>query len=401
MKVFQINCTYNRGSTGKIVYDIERSLLASGHSCAVCYGRGERCSEPHAYKTSSEFESKCHACLTRLFSNDLGHSPISTARILRHIEAEQPDIVHLHCLNSHFVNVYRLVEYVRDKSYKTVLTLHGEFMHTGGCGHAFECEKWREECHDCARMRGLISRFYRDDARSNFRRMKRAFSGFDSQNIQVVAVSDWLRLRAQASPILSGLPLETIHNGVDAHAFRRVDAAAVRAKYELDPERKTILHVTPSFTNPIKGGKYVVECAKKLPQYQFVIVGFNGDKSVLPLNITTIPFTQGKEELAALYSCADCTIMTSRRETFSLVSCEALLCGSPVVAFQAGGVEEVIPPTMGECVADFSVELMTRAIEKWANTHVDYSLYAQLREKFSKETMVARYLQTYQRLLAQ
>lgn len=41
MKVIQINCTYNKGSTGKIVYLLHDYLLKQGDDSLVLYGVGE------------------------------------------------------------------------------------------------------------------------------------------------------------------------------------------------------------------------------------------------------------------------------------------------------------------------------------------------------------------------
>ena len=42
MKVLQVNCVHNIGSTGKIVYEIHKALMANGMESIICYGRGEK-----------------------------------------------------------------------------------------------------------------------------------------------------------------------------------------------------------------------------------------------------------------------------------------------------------------------------------------------------------------------
>ena len=44
MKVLQINCVYNTGSTGKIMQDIDHRLQAQGIETVICYGRGKNVS---------------------------------------------------------------------------------------------------------------------------------------------------------------------------------------------------------------------------------------------------------------------------------------------------------------------------------------------------------------------
>lgn len=57
MKILQVNCVYNKGSTGKITYDIHSELKKRGIESVVCYGRGEKVSEPNVYKICGEFDS--------------------------------------------------------------------------------------------------------------------------------------------------------------------------------------------------------------------------------------------------------------------------------------------------------------------------------------------------------
>ena len=178
MKVLQINCVYNFGSTGKIVYDIHTALKNKGIESVVCYGRGANVDEPNVYKVSTELGGKVHSVFSRLFGVDFGFSPLATAKTIRIIKKEQPDVVHLHCLNGHFINVYKLVEFLKKSGIKTVLTLHAEIMHTAGCEHAMDCEKWKTECSECPKIRGHISRFFRDDAKYCFNKMKKAFKKY-------------------------------------------------------------------------------------------------------------------------------------------------------------------------------------------------------------------------------
>ena len=58
MKVLQINCVYNTGSTGKIMQDIDHRLQAQGIETVICYGRGKNVSVPGVYKTCGELYSK-------------------------------------------------------------------------------------------------------------------------------------------------------------------------------------------------------------------------------------------------------------------------------------------------------------------------------------------------------
>ena len=395
MKVLQINCVYNSGSTGKIVYDICGGLKNKGHEFVVCYGRGKKVDESNVYKVSTELEAKIHSALWRLFGLQFGFSPIATAKTINIIKKEKPDVVHLHCLNGNFINVYRLLEFLKRENIKTVLTLHAEIMHTAGCEHAFDCEKWKTECCDCPKIDGKISKYFRDDAKYCYNKMKKAFDGF--KDLTVIGVSEWLTERAKLSPVFpKNTCFETVHNGVDTDAFTKSDFEELYEKYNIPRDKKIVLHVTPNFNHPIKGGKYVLEVAKKLPDYQFIIVGFNGDESVLPENVLPINHTDSKKEMAQFYSLADVTLLTSKRETFSMVLAESLSCGTPVVGFRAGAPETITIPEYSSFTEFGNSELLCESIEKiLSNKFERKEISNKAKMKYSLENMVKKYIDLF------
>ena len=149
MKIIQINCVYAIGSTGKIVEDISNYCISKGDDVFVLYGRQGKNITSNIMKVSSELEAKIHSVKSRLTGLDFSYSTIATKRTLNFIKSYKPDVVHLHCLNGHFINVYKLVRFLKQKKIPTVLTLHAEIMHTAGCEHAYDCMKWVEGCYSC------------------------------------------------------------------------------------------------------------------------------------------------------------------------------------------------------------------------------------------------------------
>lgn len=392
MKVLQINCVYKYGSTGKIVSDIHNALCNKGIESVVCYGRGTKSDEPNIYKVSTEFGGKIHSVLSRLFGVDFGFSPFATSKTIKIIKKEQPDVVHLHCLNGHFINVYRLVEFLKKSGINTVLTLHAEMMHTAGCEHATECEKWKTECNKCPKIRGYFSSVFRDDAKYCFRRMKNAFKDFEK--LTVVGVSEWLTARAEQSPIFNGCHFKTIHNGVDTDVFHYTESN-FKEKLGVLKDDKLILHVTPNFSHPIKGGKYVSELIKRLPNYRFLIIGKGTEDVDFPQNVITKSFTTDKAELAEIYSSADVTLLTSVRETFSMVAAESLCCGAKVAGFKAGAPESVFKTGTLFCEYGDIDKLEQIVNEMISSDYNKEKLSVDNCKLYSNETMCSKYINTY------
>lgn len=403
MKVLQINCVYKSGSTGKLVYDIHQGLLQTGIESLVAYGRGLNQEKQFVYKISGEIEAKLHSAFSRLFGVEFAYSPVATEKIIRLIEKEKPDIVHLHCLNGHFVNVYKLLAFLKEKEIKTVLTLHAEIMHTAGCEHALDCNKWKSQCSSCEHIQGKVSHFFRDDAKYCFLKMQDAFKDFD-RNLWVVGVSDWLTERAKQSAIFTKQPhFLTIENGVNTDIFHYLNRDECRKKHNIPVDKKIVLHVTPSFSHPIKGGKYVLELAELMPDVQFVIVGYDvADTHGLPQNVLTLHRTENQVELAEYYAMADALVLTSQRETFSMVCAESLCCGTPVAGFLAGGPESITLPEYSSFVENSNVDALQKLVQQILVKKCEAEQIAMKAcERYSVAHMQNAYINLYKRMLNQ
>ena len=84
----------------------------------VCYGRGELVKESGVYKTCPEWYSKLNKALTKINGIMYGGCFFSTNKLISIIKREQPDVVHLQCINGYFVNIYRLVNWLKKESYE-------------------------------------------------------------------------------------------------------------------------------------------------------------------------------------------------------------------------------------------------------------------------------------------
>ncbi len=400
MKILQINCVYPGGSTGHIAKEIHRAAVAAGHTSLVLYGRGPKSEAEEASKTCPEWYGKANNLLSRLSGIPYGGCFFSTATLLRRIKKEKPDIVHLHCINGFFVNIYRLVTYLKQHRIKTVLTLHAEFMYTGGCPHAYDCPKFRTGCGHCPDKKGATRSWFFDRTATAYRRMQKAFAGFDE--LTVVPVSSWVAERSLSSPILQHARHVTVENGIDTNRFAPADTADLRAVLGLPATEKILLHVTAHYTatpgHP-KGGAYIAALGKRLQSE-------DGNTVILvagphPSGETDTPGVRllgpcDIETLSALYSLADCTVITSRRETFSMPVAESLACGTPVVGFEAGGPERIALPAYSRFVPYGDGEALFRAVQdRLATPHDRVACREAAVARYAADRMTKEYLKIY------
>ena len=397
MKVLQINVVYNTGSTGKIMCDIRTVLEEVGIESVICYGRGPSVQEPNVYKTCPELYSKMNNLASRLTGLMYGGCLFSTSRLLGIIRKENPDVVHLHCLNGYFVNIYRLVAWLNRHRIKTVLTLHAEFIHTANCAYAFECEKWKTGCGNCPRREQETKSIFLDGTHRSWRKMKKAFEGFE--NLTVVSVSPWLMDRAKQSPILQDFEHVTVLNGLDTETFCPT-ASNIREALGVG-DRKMIFHATPKFDDDpqnIKGGVYLIKLAERMSDACFVVAGSYPEGLSVPDNMILLGKVGDQKLLAQYYSVADLTVLTSRRETFSMIVAESLSCGTPVVGFLAGGPEGIALAEYSRFVAYGDVDALYDAMVEMLSRENDRNaVAAAAAQAYAKRGMAEKYMEIYRK----
>lgn len=371
MKILQINNVYGERSTGKLVQLLHEGLLERGHASVAVYGRGRDRQSPGVVRLCPDWYGKWNALLARITGIPYGGCRLSTRRLQGIIERERPDVVHLQCINGNFVNICRLLEWLKKGKIRTVVSLHGEFLYTGSCGHAFDCTQWHHGCRSCPG---------RKRAAEAWERMRRAFDGF-GENCVICPVSPWSAERGKQSDIMKDFSFRTVYNGVDRNIFQPGTEKAV----------DLVLHVTAHFSpekGHAKGGWYVLELAKRMPQCTFLVAGRADAVKELPENVKLLGQISDQRELAALYQKAKQTLLTSRRETFSMPCAESLCCGTPVVGFRAGGPESIGLPEYTEFVPFGDLDALEAAVRKCLDAEWDAGAIAAAAEIYDAERMI-------------
>ncbi len=347
MRTLMINSVCRQGSTGKIVYDLYEQLRADGHEAAICYGRGSTVSGENIYKFGLDWETNIHAGLARVTGLNGCFSPFSTRRLIRFMEEFRPDVVHIHELHAYFVNLRPVIRYLKRKKIRVIWTFHCEYMYTGKCGYAYECEGWLGNCGNCPAVRDYPKSLCFDFTRTMLAAKKKMLEGLD---VTVVTPSQWLADRVKRS-FLKDRDIRVIHNGIDAdHVFYPRSAQAVSELKERNglTGKKIVLAVAPDIMSQRKGGKTVVEISEKFAgeNVHFVLIGADRNQTIGD-HVTLIKRTTNQEELALWYSAADVFLICSKRENFPTTCLEAFCCGTPVVGIDEGGTKETVPDPYG------------------------------------------------------
>lgn len=359
--LIDVNCKYS--STGKIVYDLYNRLNADGHEARIAYGRGDVIDEPGIYKFGLDWETKKHALLARITGKNGCYSPKSTARLIEYIKEFKPDLIHIHELHAYFVNHGQLLEFFKEQQIPVVWTFHCEYMYTGKCGFAYECQQYKSGCGKCPYLHEYVSSLGIDKTAALLEEKKKSMEGLNLKAI--VTPSKWLADKTKETYLYNN-NIQVIHNGIDTDGLfypRQVDAV-LKNEYGIAPEDKIILAVAPNIMDVRKGGQMVIDLAETMPEMKFVLVGADETKKYSD-NVQLIARTKNQDELARWYSQADIFLICSKAENFPTTCIEALCCGTPVVGLDECGTKETAPAPYGTFV---KVDMAGDADVKYAAT---------------------------------
>lgn len=363
MKVVQINTTCGSGSTGKICVAVSELLTSSGVENYIFYALGHS-EYPAGKKYMSATEVKIQALKTRIFGNYGFQSKRATHRLLEELDRISPDIVHLHNLHSHNVNLEMLFTYLKTNKIKIFWTFHDCWAMTGYCCHydMIGCNKWKNGCHNCP-QRSHFSWFF-DRSHSLYENKKRLFSGLD---LTVITPSRWMADQVKQS-FLKEYPVRVINNGIDLSTFYPQESD-FRKKYNIE-DKFVVLGVAFGW-GVRKGLDVFIELSKRLDKrFQIVLVGTDNkiDKK-LPDNIISIHRTNNQTELAEIYTAADLFVNPTREDTFPTVNMESLACGTPVLTFRTGGSPEILDDKTGFIVECEDTEALYHTIVEIERAH--------------------------------
>ena len=401
MKILQVNVVYGRGSTGKITADIHKELRKKGHESIVCTSRLTQSEDINVINLCGINYSRINAIINRITGFLYGGCLLSTKKLISIIKKEKPEVVHLQCINGNFINIYKLLSWLKLNNIRTVLTLHAEFMYTGGCSYVVDCEKWKSGCEKCDRYKTEMKSIFFDRSHEAWIELKKSVENF--KYLTIVPVSYWIAEQVSKSPIYRNFPIKVIHNGIDTECFENCktsDIINLKKKYGIPLDKKIVLHVTPNFFSDEKGGEYFYKLVEILPnEYQAIVVGYKGNKMN---KLIGIKFLENQKELAIFYSMADVFVITSKIDNYPTVCIEANCCGTPVVGFDVGGVKETIGNGMGEVIPAFNIKKMLEKIIYWSNHKINISneLKQTRIEYCKKERMVRDYLNLYRDILS-
>lgn len=348
-------------------------------------------------KIGSQIDVYEHYVESKFLDNEGLASRHATIKFIEKIEEIKPDIVHLHNIHDHYLNYKLLFTYLAKLNIPVIWTQHDQWATTGHCMYTVcECERWKEDCHDCP-----LSRWFSwDRSRRNYQLKKLLMAEITS--LTIVPVSEWLGNIIRQSH-LKTRPIQVIHNGIDIHAFSP-QITTIYERNGICPGKIIILGVAAVWDER-KGLRDFYALAERLDKerYAFVIIGKLTEKKSVKDNCCQMVFidrTQNALELAQWYSAASIFVNPTYQDNYPTTNLESLACGTPVITYKTGGSPEAIDEKTGIVVEQGDVNGLADAIMKLKDSPLSAEdCRKRAEEHFDKNKCFEKYIELYTHLI--
>ncbi|MCX6353251.1 MAG: glycosyltransferase family 4 protein [Bacteroidetes bacterium] len=265
--------------------------------------------------------------------------------VTKHPLIKDADIIHLHWVNHGFLSIESIGKLLQlDKP--IVWTFHDMWPFTGGCHHSRGCMKFTENCGDCP----ILKTGKADDLSSQILALKK--KKISTLNLTALTPSSWLGGLVNKSDLLEKARCFTIPNAVNTDVFSLRNKEHLRKKYNLPLYKNIILFgAVNALTNKQKGIDYLVKAMEVLAAdsamgQNTILCIFGEDSNHVNINFPLETKFMGKisspEIMAEMYSLADVFVLPSLEENLPNTIMEAMSCGTPTVAYNVGGIPDLI-----------------------------------------------------------
>jgi glycosyltransferase involved in cell wall biosynthesis len=317
-----------------------------------------------------------------------------------------PDIINLHWICNGYLQIETLPKFNKP----LVWTLHDLWPFTGGCSYNKGCENFQDSCGDCPQ---LLSGKSDDLSRRVWQRKVKAWANL---NLTIVATSAWMADCARASSLFRHLRIETIPLGLDLDKYKPIDQHFARELLNLPQDKQLVLFGAVNATSdPRKGFDLLLPALEQISrsgwqdQLELVVFGSSQPEQPIDLGFKThyLGFMHDDISLALIYAAADVMVVPSTQEAFGQTASESLSCGTPVVAFNATGLKDIVDHRQnGYLATPFEIEDLAKGImwvleDKERSQKLQYHAREKSLREFAAETQARRYLSLYEEILGE
>ncbi|MBC8488958.1 MAG: glycosyltransferase family 4 protein [Ignavibacteria bacterium] len=266
---------------------------------------------------------------------DISHHPL----------IKNADIINLHWINNGFISL-KSIKKIGALGKPIVWTLHDMWPYTGGCHYTVDCEKFIKHCESCPSLKFSG----RNDASKKIFDSKQ--SVYKDVNLTIVTTSNWLAKESKRSFLFKDKRIELIPNPIEEDIFKPVSKELVRKKLNLPMDKFLIFFGSMTVKDERKGFKFLKETLQMLSsrvpeadkKFELIVCGSAPESLLSGISLNVNHFGRFKDvrDLVFYYNAADIFVAPSLQDNLPNSVMESLSCGTPVLAFNIGGMPDMI-----------------------------------------------------------
>ncbi len=199
-----------------------------------------------------------------------------------------------------------------------------------------------------------------------------------------------------------------IPNGLDLQKFKPIDKSKAKEDLNLPVDKNLILFgAMNSIKDKRKGFQYLKSAINVLSEdldFEAIVFGNSGKDSQLNIPINYMG-NFPDNMLTKLYSAADVFVAPSVQDNLPNTVMESLACGTPSVAFDIGGMSDMIEHKLtGYLAQPFDAEDLAKGItwviedeKRWQA--LSHQARQKVEDEFTMESVAQRYAELYMKVL--
>lgn len=270
--------------------------------------------------------------ISYLMANDIDY--FNTDYLLKGHILDGVDVVHCHNINGWYFNLDTLIKLSELKP--VVWTLHDMWALTPHCGHT-DSDKIKNGLFECSDKTLYPTTLWNNDLYLS----RRKSCLYNKGKFIVVAPSQWLKYKIKETSLMSK-KVTVIPNGVDVNSFTPSSSKNLDIKLKVESGEVVIFVASDPLNNSYKGFQDFEWLANNWPDKNTQFWAIGADVDGWHGKVRLVRATKSKAEMSSYMAYAKVLVLCSTHEVFPLVVLESISCGTPVVAYDVGGVREAI-----------------------------------------------------------